>query len=248
MDDWTLIAVVWMAFGVITFLALFFFKVTAPFGRHSRSDWGPMVNNTFGWMIMELPSLIFLWLSFLYFKNVTTPETAYLPLVLWSIHYINRTFIFPLRLKNKQKQMPLIVTGSAILFNLMNGILNGAFLAKGMFIQSYVLMIIGVIIFFVGMFINIKSDNILLALRLPGESGYKIPKGFLYRRVSSPNFLGEILEWFGFFIVTPSLASLSFLIWTLANLIPRARDHHEWYLKKFSNYPKDRKVLIPWVW
>jgi hypothetical protein len=27
----------------------------------------------------------------------------------------------------------------------------------------------------------------------------------------------------------------------------RAIGHHEWYLKKFENYPKTRKALIPFV-
>lgn len=35
--------------------------------------------------------------------------------------------------------------------------------------------ILGVIIFFAGMYINWDSDNILRNLRKPGETGYKIP-------------------------------------------------------------------------
>ena len=88
----------------------------------------------------------------------------------------------------------------------------------------------------------------LINLRKPGETGYKIPSGFLFDKVSSPNLYGELIEWLGFVIIAPSLASLSFWVWSLANLVPRARDHHKWYLKKFDNYPKERKVLIPNIW
>ena len=42
-----------------------------------------------------------------------------------------------------------------------------------------------------------QSDAILRGLRAPGETGYKIPTGGLYRWVSSPNYLGEILFWWG---------------------------------------------------
>ena len=52
---------------------------------------------------------------------------------------------------------------------------------------------------------NIKSDNILLSLR--SKSGeYKIPEGFMFKYVSFPNYLGEILEWMAFALMTWSLA------------------------------------------
>jgi 3-oxo-5-alpha-steroid 4-dehydrogenase 1 len=55
-----------------------------------------------------------------------------------------------------------------------------------------------------GMWINIQSDGILRNLRKPGETGYKIPRGGLFRYVSGANFLGEIVEWSGFAIAAGS--------------------------------------------
>lgn len=245
---WNLVALAWIAIAVITFLSLFFKNITAPFGRHTRSDWGPMINNTLGWILMEVPSLAVLWISFLIFHSSETPNFAYVPMALWSIHYFHRSFIYPFRLKNKKKQMPLVITFSAISFNLVNGFLNGLFLAKGWFVFSWVLIVVGLLIFAIGMYINMRSDTMLINLRKPGETGYKIPKGFLFDKVSSPNLYGELIEWLGFVLVAPSLASLSFWVWSLANLVPRARDHHKWYLEKFREYPKERKILIPGIW
>jgi len=45
--------------------------------------------------------------------------------------------------------------------------------------------------------------------------------------------------------MTMSTAGLTFLIWTIANLLPRAMNHHKWYIENFENYPKDRKAIIP---
>ena len=59
------------------------------------------------------------------------------------------------------------------------------------------------------MIINVMSDNKLISLRKE-KMGYKIPNGKLFNFVSCPNYLGEIIEWFGFFILVPSIASLSF--------------------------------------
>lgn len=248
LNNWEIFGIGWLVLAVITFISLFFLKITAPFGRHTRTDWGPMINNTLGWMIMEAVSLVMLWVVFAAFWSNETPYTAFLPMALWSAHYINRTFIYPLRLKNKKKKMPLVIVASAMFFNVINGGLNGLFLAKGWFVQSEYLMLIGCIIFFAGMYINVKSDNMLIGLRKPGETAYKLPKGFLFDKVTAPNLFGEIIEWMGFFILAPSIASLGFWTWTMANLVPRARDHHEWSEQKFENYPKERKVLFPGVW
>ena len=148
--------------------------------------------------------------------------------------------------------MPLSVVILAVIFNTINCLLNGIwfFDLSGGYELSWVKdprFIFGVVIFFFGMIINIKSDNILFSLRADGSTGYKIPRGGLFEKVSSPNYLGEIIEWFGFAIATWSLAGFTFAIWTFCNLAPRAFAHHRWYKQEFSDYPENRKALIPFV-
>ena len=65
--------------------------------------------------------------------------------------------------------------------------------------------------------------------------------------MSCPNYLGEIIEWVGWAVATWSLAGLSFAVWTAANLIPRAWQHHRWYRAEFPDYPKERKAVIPFL-
>lgn len=239
---------IWIAIAIVAFCVLFLAKVIAPFGRHTRPDWGPMIPNTWGWFFMEVISLIGVWGGFLWSGGLNASWIAKVGILFWSLHYINRTFIFPFRMSNKKKKMPAVIMFSAIFFNSINGTLNGFFLGNDWIYFSMPVFIIGVVLFVVGMYINIKSDNILLNLRKPGETHYVIPHKFLFSKISSPNLFGEIIEWTGFVLMVPSIASLSFLIWTLANLVPRARDHHEWYIKSFPEYPSSRKVLIPRVW
>ena len=106
----------------------------------------------------------------------------------------------------------------------------------------------GAALFLVGFGINLWADNTLRGLRHPGETGYKIPYGGLYRYISCPNYFGEIIEWIGWALATWSLPGLAFAVWTIANLAPRAWSHHQWYIKRFSEYPRERKALIPGVW
>jgi steroid 5-alpha reductase family enzyme len=81
------------------------------------------------------------------------------------------------------------------------------------------------------------------------RGAYYVPRSPLFAIVSCPNFLGEIIEWFGYSMAsTFSLPSVAFFAYTACNLIPRAVAHHEWYLRKFDDYPIERKwAVIPLV-
>lgn len=54
------------------------------------------------------------------------------------------------------------------------------------------------------MVINIYYDGVLIALRKTskGKGGYKIPRGGLFELISGANYFGEIVEWWGLFVVT----------------------------------------------
>ena len=239
----------WAFLGLVIFILLLF--VTAPYGRHSRKDWGPTIPNRVGWVIMELPSLLAFSLFFLLGPDGVQPVT-WIFFALYVAHYSNRSVIYPLRTKTAGKQMPLVVALMAIGFNLVNGFINGFYFSA--FSREYTwdwLMdarfIIGALFFLGGVFLNGWSDQILLNLRRGGKKGYFIPEGGLFRRISCPNFFGEILEWTGFAIMTWSPAALAFALWTFFNLVPRALDHHKWYRSTFPDYPPERKAVIPFL-
>jgi steroid 5-alpha reductase family enzyme len=103
------------------------------------------------------------------------------------------------------------------------------------------------IVFIAGFSVNQAADSKLISLRAGGAKGYFIPGGKLFKNVSCPNFLGEIIEWTGYAIMTWSLPGVSFAVWTAANLIPRALHHHKWYHDTFADYPAERKAIIPGV-
>lgn len=52
--------------------------------------------------------------------------------------------------------------------------------------------------------------------------------GGMFNYVSGANFFGEILEWWGFFVLCPSLPSLAFAVFTTCNIGPRALQHHRY--------------------
>ncbi|MFL7790522.1 MAG: DUF1295 domain-containing protein [Anaerolineae bacterium] len=239
----------WFVVAVATFVVLFF--VAAPYGRHRRGGWGPTLGNRLGWIIMEAPAV----LTFTVFFALTERMgPALLALsVMWGAHYIHRALIYPLELRGRDKRMPIALVAVAFVFNAVNGFINGYYLffLSGGYPTTWLWdarFLTGLALFIAGFVINRKADLTLLRLRAPGESGYKIPYGDLYRWISCPNYLGEIVEWVGWAVATWSLPGLAFAIWTIANLAPRARTHHVWYREHFPGYPPDRKALLPGVW
>jgi 3-oxo-5-alpha-steroid 4-dehydrogenase 1 len=246
------ISYAWIGIALIVHITMFFIK--APFGRHTTEKWGLTINNKLGWFIMELPSLGIM----IYFLITGTQSfTSYVWILfsVWIFHYLNRTIIYPLRIKSTPKKIPLAIVTSAIFFNLINAGLNGYYLAEMSTVEQYSFewltsthFMIGAILFISGMFINWKSDSMLISLRKEGETGYTIPKGFLFNYISSPNLFGEIIEWLGFALMAWNLPGLTFIVWTCANLIPRAKNHHDWYHSNFQDYPKERKIVFPFLY
>jgi 3-oxo-5-alpha-steroid 4-dehydrogenase 1 len=239
----------WFVLAVVVFIALFF--VAAPYGRHIRQGWGHTIDNKLGWIIMEAPApIVFAVCSFI---GGRTNAVTLVFLGLWEAHYLHRAFIYPFGLRGSAKRMPLFVMSFGFLFNIMNGYLNGRYIFdfSGGYNNNWLTdprFILGTTLFIIGFIINRLADYILRDLRQPGESGYKISDNRLYRWVSSPNYLGEIIIWTGWAVATWSLTGLAFAFWTAANLVPRAKAHHAWYHRTFPDYPPERKVLVPGIW
>jgi 3-oxo-5-alpha-steroid 4-dehydrogenase 1 len=245
---WTVFGIV--VLGIVSFVLLLF--ISAPYGRHLRPGWGPTINATGLWVIMEAPSPI--GFAVFYFMSDNAFETV--PLVLMSmylLHYVYRSFIYPFRMRGGHKRKPIVTGVLAFAFNSANGSTNAyaiTELAPHLLDTAWLIdprFIIGIILFFSGYTINQHSDAILRNLRKPGESGYKIPYGGFYRWLSSPNYFGEIIEWIGFAFAAWTVPAWVFAWFTCTNLVPRAFSNHRWYLEHFSDYPKNRRRILPFV-
>jgi len=245
-----ILLVSWFVLAAAIFVALFF--IVAPYGRHTRRSWGPSIGDKLGWIVMEAPSpILFAAFFALGVKSISITAIAFL--ILWEAHYIHRAFIYPFSRRAGASGMAVAVVSLGFLFNIGNAYLNGRYLftLSGGYDNGWLLtpqFICGAALFVAGFIINRKADDDLRNLRKPGESGYKIPDGGLYRWISCPNYFGEILTWIGWAVATWSLPGLAFALFTVANLAPRARAHHMWYKRQFADYPPRRKALVPAIW
>eukprot|EP01094_Clydonella_sp_ATCC50884_P007564 TRINITY_DN1675_c0_g1_i9.p1 TRINITY_DN1675_c0_g1~~TRINITY_DN1675_c0_g1_i9.p1 ORF type:complete len:287 (+),score=30.78 TRINITY_DN1675_c0_g1_i9:62-922(+) len=215
---------------------------------------GPLIPARVAWVIMESPAPIgclIWWL--LRDPHADTNWMNWTLFVLFEIHYIHRAFIFPLRMR-AGSPMPLNIMFMAWFFCLLNGYLQGRAIAHFNVYDTNEIYslhtIIGVPLFFWGLFVNIQSDSILLNLRKPGEvKKYRIPTGGMFKYVSAANYFGEIVEWTGFALAAWSLPSTAFALFTFSNIGPRGLSNHADLKRRFKgSYPPERAALIPFIW
>jgi 3-oxo-5-alpha-steroid 4-dehydrogenase 1 len=246
-------ALLWAVFAVspIVLLALLF--MPAPYGRHADRTFGPTMPTRTAWVVMESPS-VFLFVAVFALSPRPLAPVPLLLLAMWQAHYVQRTLIYPflLRTGGKGGRTAVAICAMGFTFNCANATLNGAWIASAQagYTAAWLAdprFIVGAALFVTGYAINRWADTVLRNLRKPGETGYRIPRGGLYERISAPNYFGEMVEWIGWAIATWSLPGLAFALFTIANLLPRALTHHRWYRDKFPDYPPQRKAVIPFV-
>lgn len=224
---------------------------SAPYGRHARSGWGPTLPGRVAWVLMESPAVFgFAWV---FAQGAQRADPVPLALLgLWMLHYVHRTLVFPFRLRST-RPMALVVAAMAFGYQIVSAVVNAGWISDlGAYPTSWATdprFMGGAALFVVGWALNLHADTVLMNLRAPGETGYRIPHGGLFRWVTAGNYLGELVMWVGWALATWSWAGLSFLVFALANLAPRAAQNHRWYQERFgAEYPQQRRRLIPFLW
>jgi len=240
-----------LASAVVVAIVLLFIR--APYGRYNQ---GPLAHGgvpvRWGWMIMELPAPLLIAAGAVLWGVAGSWPNVLLPLM-WLSHYLFRTFVYPFRMRARPGDvMPWLPFLMAIVFNVLNGAGNAAAIAgvtgrPAVGDGELARFVAGFMVFYAGMYINRRADRVLMSLRAPRETTYRIPRGWLYERVSCPNYLGESLMWLGFALAANTSAAWAFAAFTAANLWPRALSHHRWYRETFEGYPKKRKAIVPFI-
>ena len=240
----------WLIVAVVVFISLFF--INAPYGRYFKQNSGPSINGKLGWIVMETPApLVFAVFFITDIRMVTIIQIIFL--AMWEIHYIDRALIYPIKVRISSKPLPLVVLVAGLTFNIMNAFLNSQYIVMNTLKYSELWLhdirfLAGLALFIMGFIVNRHSDYILYRIRSTSQKEYGIPEDGFYRWVSCPNYLGEILIWIGWTIATWSPVAAAFSLWTIANLAPRAKSHHQWYQQHFDDYPNERRALVPWIW
>ena len=251
-STFNIVLIVMAVMAVVVFVSLFF--VDAGYGRFYAPKWGPAIDNRLGWMLMEAPvfvAMLLLW----WLSDRREDGIRLVFLLLFELHYFHRAFVFPWLMRGRSK-MPLSIIGTAVLFNTLNAYMQGGWLFYVSPVDYYsadwltsLPFLAGTALFLLGMGVNIHSDRIIRNLRKPGDTAHYLPRGGMFRWVTSANYFGELVEWTGFAILTWSMSGAVFALWTFANLAPRAARIYNGYRQEFPEQLDTRttKRIIPFI-
>ena len=256
-------------------LSLAKYQKRAPYGKFGGNERTVNLDPKLGWWLMELPATLSFMYN--YFKGrerklekekqskeekLKGPNgwATCILFLIWCLHYGNRGWFFPLTIrvaKGTKQSFALYNAAIGAMFLTAHGYLNGRLFSElgTRYTDAWLKdprFLVGLAIYLTGFTITVQSESIVRNLRpvdgiVSAADRYKIPMGGMFTYVTNAAYLGELTAWTGFIILTWSPTLVPALFISLGNLVPRAFEQHKWYLKKFPNYPKDRKVLIPFV-
>lgn len=106
--------------------------------------------------------------------------------------------------------------------------------------------ILGIILYIIGNVGNFIHHKILVDLRKDSME-YFIPTGGLFKVVVCPHYLFEVFTWSGIFLFSRHFGALLVLLMIIAYLSARSLKTLKWYKEKFSDFPKNLKAMIPFV-
>ncbi|XP_046814992.1 polyprenol reductase-like isoform X2 [Vespa crabro] len=114
------------------------------------------------------------------------------------------------------------------------------------------LQIVCAIIFLLSSLVQLQTNFILASLRKSNNKvvfyGYKVAHSGLFKYLSAPLEFTEILVYLMLSVILWQSNTFHYItLWVVINQINCAVMTHKWYKKTFQNYPKERKILIPYL-
>jgi hypothetical protein len=226
------------------------------------------------WLTMESPGF----LTLLYHMRTLSPASLSwqnkVLAALFVIHYSYRAVAFPF-LQPSMAPIHLVMWVFALAFQVMNGTLLGAWLARyGPTTEgewagrvSTLQFVVGLGVFYVGLMGNYYHDEELreirrredqrqdaIAKREGRERGsvgkhYAVPEKGLFKKVLYPHYLLEWVEWMGFWMATGwAMPAGLFLLNEVVSMLPRAVRGRRWYKEKFGEEKiRGRWAVLPGV-
>ncbi|XP_047346667.1 polyprenol reductase-like [Vespa velutina] len=193
-------------------------------------------------------------------KALISPECGYLAITLFTFHCWKRLYEthYVTVFSDKKMNISHYIAGY---IHYIGAILSIMGESHG-FVRNYkeliywhkltLLQIVCAIIFLLSSLVQLQTNFILASLRKSNNkvvfNGYKVPHGGLFKYLSAPLEFTEILIYLMLSVILWQSNTFHYItLWVVLNQIDFAVMTHKWYKKTFPNYPKERKILIPYL-
>jgi 3-oxo-5-alpha-steroid 4-dehydrogenase len=114
---------------------------------------------------------------------------------------------------------------------------------------SNLIFMLGVLVFAFGELLNGYHHWLLARLRPPGVRTYSVPRGGLFGWVASPHYLGEILSFVGYAMMSDLLPVWGNALVVSAYLASRANTTLKWYQREMPlQIPLSWRRLVPFAY
>ncbi|KAF9103007.1 3-oxo-5a-steroid 4- dehydrogenase [Mortierella sp. AM989] len=102
-------------------------------------------------------------------------------------------------------------------------------------------------LFIFGELSNFHTHVTLRNLRPVGTRVRRVPRGYGFDWVSCPNYFFEAVSWLAVCILTMSWSAHLFFVVAVGQMYIWAIKKHKGYRKEFSDYPRGRKAMFPFI-
>ena len=125
------------------------------------------------------------------------------------------------------------------------------------------------LVFLAAWYYELDAHKIFANLKIQNSKSHSIPSGSLFKYVSCPHYLCEVIIYTCFMFIlglshqtgvlgnkrkiskyfeTNMILIFTVWFWVLTNQMIAATMSHNWYRMKFKEYPAERKAIIPFIW
>lgn len=188
--------------------------------------------------------------------NANYHQVVHIAAICWSFHYIKRILetIFVHRFSHATMPMMNLFKNCSYYWGFafyVGYYVNHPLYTPALFKDAQIYL--GLLGFIFSELGNFSIHIALRNLRPPGTTERKIPMPTsnpftqLFSLVSCPNYTYEIAAWVSFSVMTQALPALLFTLAGGGQMVIWALGKHRNYRKEFSNYPRGRKSIIPFV-
>ncbi|XP_043499424.1 very-long-chain enoyl-CoA reductase [Polistes fuscatus] len=224
-------------------------------------DLGPQI----GWKTVFLveyagPLIVYLWLyqrPWLFYGDVVSTKvdcTVNCAAICWTIHYAKRLLETLFVHRFSHATMPLRNLFKNCSYYWLFAMYVAYHVNHPLYTPpSKLYFYVGLVTFAFCELGNLFIHLALRDLRPPGSTVRKIPVAtgnlwtLLFNFVSCPNYTYEIGSWIGFTIMTSCLPAGLFTLAGAYQMTMWALGKHRAYKKEFSQYPKVRKAIFPFI-